>query len=606
MGAASAAACECTPLEAACDADGGALAESQVALQVQEALKKGSVATASTAPSWSDERVNHWWHRHSVGLETIGAAGPEPGEALHDWVYARRPSVSGRCFLPTPLLNEDRPQGVPVGDACRRCGTRNAKVYLDPWDQWKYCKWCWVSDPDNEEGTPPSKWTVWPLVMVEVAHVWQDSDLEDRWKEHPLAGWPPVDPALFSNGTPPADQEMMSVTSSISLKLRTDVVGSHAQSLTQETVQPGETVKNQYKVIEAIGEGSYMEAFLVDDQKTGKQLCLKKHSKFSVEALADLLVLDKRLRKVDPKEVFFPRVHDVFYDSGGYTIESLIRGVDCYTKYNEEPAHFKDHANLKVLARGLFCALARLADAGVVHNDLKPDNIMWLQENAESKTPAGIKVVDFNLARLDQREEPHRNWCRAEGGAGHKGYWPPEMVLGLPITHVRDVWAAGLLVCELFTGRCPYSRHQSDTALVSLAQACGLCGLVEGVPSSLLRRSPLEIQKMFTPAFMPVRGHLPLRRGVRGTVETLRPTSYGLEQVLGKCWEHCSDRRLLHELLALSLTFDPDVRPIAKTLLRRCKYLAPAVAPALVAPAVPREPKAAVVPKAATKTVATS
>merc|ERR1711912_103468 len=99
---------------------------------------------------------------------------------------------------------------------------------------------------------------------------------------------------------------------------------------------------------------------------------------------------------------------------------------------------------------------------------------------------------DFNLSRLDRREEPHRNWNLLEHGAGHRGYWSPEMTLGLPITHCSDVWSASIVICELYTWRHPYCGHTAgNTEIVALAQALGLCNLRDGLPSAILRRSPL-------------------------------------------------------------------------------------------------------------------
>merc|ERR1719440_2235645 len=107
-----------------------------------------------------------------------------------------------------------------------------------------------------------------------------------------------------------------------------------------------------------------------------------------------------------------------------------------------------------------------------------------------------VRIVDFGCARLDQREEPGRNWSLAEGGAGHLGKWSPEMVLRLPISHRGDVWGVAISLCELHCGRAVWC-NEGDTAEIVLAQLLGLCDLRAGVPASLLRRSPLDVRKLY-------------------------------------------------------------------------------------------------------------
>jgi len=108
-----------------------------------------------------------------------------------------------------------------------------------------------------------------------------------------------------------------------------------------------------------------------------------------------------------------------------------------------------------------------------------------------------VRIVDFGCARLDHREEePGRNWSLAEGGAGHLGKWSPEMTLRLPITPRGDVWGLAVTLCELHSGRYVW-RTEGDTSEVVLAQALGLCNLTNGVPMSMIRRSPLDILSPF-------------------------------------------------------------------------------------------------------------
>jgi serine/threonine protein kinase len=140
-----------------------------------------------------------------------------------------------------------------------------------------------------------------------------------------------------------------------------------------------------------------------------------------VETLADLMVVGRRLREVDPEGQVFPKLIDAFYDLVGYTVEAFIEGRNCLTMAANFPGFFTDIRHLHHLARGCLRGLSLLDLAGIVHNDMKPDNLMWV--TAESRPL--VKIVDFGCARLDMREEPGRNWSLAEGGL--------------------DTWGSGLL-----------------------------------------------------------------------------------------------------------------------------------------------------------------
>uniref|UniRef100_A0A7S1WV10 Protein kinase domain-containing protein n=1 Tax=Alexandrium catenella TaxID=2925 RepID=A0A7S1WV10_ALECA len=219
---------------------------------------------------------------------------------------------------------------------------------------------------------------------------------------------------------------------------------------------------------------------------------------------------------------------------------------------------------LSCVAHGTLYGLSLLDSAGIVHNDVKPDNLIWVE--APPGGQPSVRIVDFGCARLDKRLENGRNWSLAEGGAGHLGKWSPEMALRLPITHRGDVWGLAICLCELLSGRCVW-RNEADTAEVVLAQALGLCDLRDGLPSTLLRRSPLDVRLLYTPP----PEHFPLRRNVHGRLEVLGPSKWGLEQVVGEGWQE-TDRADLGDLLLRALVIDPDLRPSAAQLLESCRF----------------------------------
>jgi serine/threonine protein kinase/beta-lactam-binding protein with PASTA domain len=86
--------------------------------------------------------------------------------------------------------------------------------------------------------------------------------------------------------------------------------------------------------------------------------------------------------------------------------------------------------------------------AGIIHRDIKPENILLSNEGR-------IKLSDFGLARsVDNRTE-------AKDVLGTVGYMAPELVTGGLATKATDVYACGIMLYEMLTGRRPYQGEQS-------------------------------------------------------------------------------------------------------------------------------------------------
>jgi serine/threonine protein kinase len=95
------------------------------------------------------------------------------------------------------------------------------------------------------------------------------------------------------------------------------------------------------------------------------------------------------------------------------------------------------------------CALAYAHERGVIHRDIKPDNIMLL-ENGE------IKIFDFGIALLEG--ERHRTWRGFSSPIGTPDYMAPERLLGERGDGRADIYAVGVVLYELLCGRTPFEE----------------------------------------------------------------------------------------------------------------------------------------------------
>jgi TPR repeat protein/tRNA A-37 threonylcarbamoyl transferase component Bud32 len=108
-------------------------------------------------------------------------------------------------------------------------------------------------------------------------------------------------------------------------------------------------------------------------------------------------------------------------------------------------------ASVRAIVAELCHALAAAHRASVVHRDLKPENVFLAQSRREG-SPFTVKVLDFGIASVVN--DVRSTASRTRGSLGTPLWWAPEQTeAGRPITPATDVWALGLIVYWLLTGR---------------------------------------------------------------------------------------------------------------------------------------------------------
>ncbi|MFJ6784283.1 serine/threonine-protein kinase [Streptomyces yangpuensis] len=114
------------------------------------------------------------------------------------------------------------------------------------------------------------------------------------------------------------------------------------------------------------------------------------------------------------------------------------------------------------LAAGLTSALAEIHRAGLVHRDLKPDNVLLAED--------GVRVIDLGIARATEDEaEGEAGLTRTGFVVGSPAYMSPEQAEGHPLTPASDVFSLGSVLVMALTGRSPFAGTSTLKTLYEVA-----------------------------------------------------------------------------------------------------------------------------------------
>lgn len=206
-----------------------------------------------------------------------------------------------------------------------------------------------------------------------------------------------------------------------------------------EALAPGALVAGRYRIVALLGRGGMGEVYRADDLKLGQAVALK----FLPRAVErDPSRLEHFLNEVrTAREVSHPnvcRVHDLGEVGGRHFLSmEYIDGEDLASLLRRIGRLPSDKA--LDIARQLCAGLAAAHDRNVLHRDLKPANVMLDGRGR-------VRLTDFGLAQTAGARS-------AEGLAGTPAYMAPEQFEGQPASESTDIYALGLVLYEVFTGR---------------------------------------------------------------------------------------------------------------------------------------------------------
>ena len=125
--------------------------------------------------------------------------------------------------------------------------------------------------------------------------------------------------------------------------------------------------------------------------------------------------------------------------------------------------------DLTIFAKVMALGIHGLHNVGIVHTDLKPDNIILIPDKSIG-TGFRLRVIDLDWAVFADRQAP---WHGKQGYVGTPGYLSPEHVKGKVPTPASDVFTTGIMLSQILSGRHPFAHSISDDAHYAKAVSAG-------------------------------------------------------------------------------------------------------------------------------------
>ena len=235
-----------------------------------------------------------------------------------------------------------------------------------------------------------------------------------------------------------------------------------------------------YEILGRLGGGGNGEVYLAHDQKLGRDVAIKR---LAADRLLDHDRLEQEAKVL--AALSHPNIVTVYaiesVDDEQFLVMELVEGTPLQRLIPDEGM---DADMVPMIGIQLAEAVAAAHEAGVLHRDLKPANVLVDDRGR-------IKILDFGLAEVgaDTAEDEDETISRVASISGTVAYLAPELILGKRATVASDVFAVGVVLYQMATGRKPFQADSSVELLATIVNEPipRITHLVPGFPRGLAR-----------------------------------------------------------------------------------------------------------------------
>lgn len=222
----------------------------------------------------------------------------------------------------------------------------------------------------------------------------------------------------------------------------------------------GKRLDGRYEIHELIGQGGMAYVYRAYDRIENRWVAIK----ILREELSDNSDFLRRFRNESKAIAVLShpnivKVYDVsFGDRIQYIVMEYVDGITL-KQYIEQQGEIKWREALYFTVQ-ILQALQHAHERGIIHRDIKPQNIMLLEDGS-------IKVMDFGIARFTQAETQ----TMTDKAIGSVHYIAPEQARGGHINDKADIYSVGVMLYEMLTGQLPFVADNAVSVAIMQMQA---------------------------------------------------------------------------------------------------------------------------------------
>ena len=242
-----------------------------------------------------------------------------------------------------------------------------------------------------------------------------------------------------------------------------------------------------YKIVSLLGEGGMGEVYLAQDTRLGRQVALKRLAPRFTLDMESVRRFEQEARAASAlNHPNIVTIHEIGHLGRLHFITTEF--IDGETLRHDLIGTRRSLDEALDIAVQVASALSAAHAAGIVHRDVKPENIMLRRDGI-------VKVLDFGLAKLTfqagavDTEGTDKSTANTNPGIvmGTVHYMSPEQARGQEVDARTDIWSLGVVLYEMVTGRAPFEGETPSHVMVSI---------MENEPPPLARYSdvPAELE----------------------------------------------------------------------------------------------------------------
>ncbi len=202
---------------------------------------------------------------------------------------------------------------------------------------------------------------------------------------------------------------------------------------------------SHFKIIAELGRGGMGVVYRAEDQRLGREVAIKVLPLLAAsdpDAKARFAQEARTASSLEHQNVC--SIHDIGETDAGelFLVMPLYEGGTLRDKMDQGPMEVREAVGY---ARQIAAGLGRAHEAGIVHRDIKPDNLMVLHDGL-------VKILDFGVAKLGEGLD-----LTSDGSTvGTAAYMSPEQARGEEVDGRSDLWSIGVILYEALSGRRPF------------------------------------------------------------------------------------------------------------------------------------------------------